>query len=434
MAEYWRHGLADEALALVEPGVVGADRWFKRVQQKNYGMKRFYVFYWFHDPQGDTDLESESLDGALNIVRSKLELGDTIYHPVRYDLRWADYPTEATITGYYPLGEIRILNAFFDGSLWKADTIVYTPGDSSDAGVGGAIPPGPPIRPTTPFAEPRWPDTAEALGRGCPPVEEIWSLTRLRLWSSNAIRVEDQCTLDAIDTALRYVWSSPSELRQRAIRDGHVLTELLERFDNQHEINPYRAAVFGEEARSRTTVRVRKMYWAGRWPGASMIYLEYQPVLADRELTDEERQGVIRWYTARADRGESISPRYLQGNITFDQVRFPWYPALMVRTADGTWRLSYRAFCSHVEFLIVAEQPQFLCPDDPTPHFPDSPPLRQEHQLTQESPLLHRFQRERFPPSLPRRRHTPPEHRIHRSSPLITAHQPTTNDCRTEAP
>ena len=373
VAEYWRHGLDEEALDLLDPESVRADKWARRVGRKYGGRQpNFYSFYWFHDPEGNTDREVEALEGALNIIRSKMEPGNTIYHPIRYDLRWAEYPTEANITGYYPVGEVRILNARFDGRRWKADTTVYTPGYSTDAGAGVAIPEGPPIRPITPFAEPRWPDTAEALGRGCPPVEEIWSVTPIRLSPSNTIRVKDQCTLDAIHTALRYVWSSPSELRQRAIRDGHVLTELLERFDNQHEINPYLAAVFGEEARSRTTVKVRTMYWAGRWPGASMIYLEYQPVLANRELTDEERQGVIRWYTARADRGESISPRYLQGNITFDQVRFPWYRALMVRTADGTWRLSYRAFCYHVDFLIVAEQPQFLCPDDPTPHFPDS--------------------------------------------------------------
>ena len=219
VAEFWRHGLEEEALALIDPESVGADKWGQRGEGSGYREKVFYSFYWFHDPEGDIDAETELLGGALNIVRSKLEPPNTIYHPVRYDLRWPSIRWEASITGYYPVGEIRILNAFFDGSFWKADTIVYTPGDSSDTGAGVAIPAGPPIKPTTPFAEPRWPDTAEALGRDCLPVED--------LWTTKGAPVKDQCTLNAIDTALRYVWSSPSELRQRAIRDGHVLTDLL---------------------------------------------------------------------------------------------------------------------------------------------------------------------------------------------------------------
>ena len=38
----------------------------------------------------------------------------------------------------------------------------------------------------------------------------------------------------------------------------------------------------------------------------------------------------------------------------------------------STWRFSYRTFCRYAEIQITLEQPQFLCPDDPTPHFPDS--------------------------------------------------------------
>ena len=329
VAEHWRHGLDEEALALIDPESVGADRWGQRGEGSGYREKVFYMFLWFHDPEGDTDGETEMLGGALNIVRSKLEPPNTVYHPVRYDLRWAEYPVEASITGYYPVGEIRILNAFFDGSFWRADTIVYTPGDSSDAGAGVAIPAGPPIKSTTPFAEPRWPDTAEALGRDCLPVED--------LWTTKDAPVKDQCTLDAIDTALRYVWASPSELRQRAIRDGHVLTDLLARFDNQHEINSFLGARMGEDGRSRVTVNVQDVRWAGYWPGASMIYLEYQLVWADREITEEERQGGIRYFTLLAEQGYSVGTELLRGEIDFGRTRF-WDAALMVRTADGTWR------------------------------------------------------------------------------------------------
>jgi len=109
VAEYWRHGLDEDALDLLDPESVGADKWTRKVGRR-YG-ERHYSFYWFHDPRGDTDEEIGALEGALNIVRSKIEPGNTIYHPIRYDLRWAEYPTEASITGYYPVGEVRILNA-----------------------------------------------------------------------------------------------------------------------------------------------------------------------------------------------------------------------------------------------------------------------------------------------------------------------------------
>ena len=44
----------------------------------------------------------------------------------------------------------------------------------------------------------------------------------------------------------------------------------------------------------------------------------------------------------------------------------------MVRTADGTWRMSYRSFCRFHQIQMVADQLRLLCADDPTPHFPDS--------------------------------------------------------------
>ncbi len=47
---------------------------------------------------------------------------------------------------------------------------------------------------------------------------------------------------------------------------------------------------------------------------------------------------------------------------------------LVVRTADGTWRQSYRSFCT--QWIISVWGPGtddwVLCPSDPTPWFPDS--------------------------------------------------------------
>ena len=72
----------------------------------------------------------------------------------------------------------------------------------------------PPIRPTTPFAEPQWPYTAKALGRDCPPVEEIWA--------GYGSEVTDPCTVRAIEKAVESAWTRFAATRQQAIRDGHA--------------------------------------------------------------------------------------------------------------------------------------------------------------------------------------------------------------------
>ena len=362
-AEFWRFGLTEDALELVNPRQVNADKWLKKTERKSWGLKAFYVFYRFNNPEGDPKTEADVLDGALNIARATLEQSNTIYHPVRYDVSWEQHPDTVIVNAYFPMGEKRFVTVRWDGTLWKAERTIYTPGDSTDAGVGGAIPPGPPIKHTVPFTEPRWADTAEVLGRDCPPVEAIWS--------GNGNLVTDQCTLDAIDTAMRFAWREPSELRQRAIRDGHVLTDLFHRIDNQHEINPYHDAVFGQEARASITTEIRNIKWAGNWPGASMIHLEYRNVHPDREMTEDEWAGAERYFTGLAARGENIGPKYERGEYTLGFAWW-WESALIVRTADGTWRMSYRSFCRFYQIIWVVDQSPFLCPDDPTPEFPDS--------------------------------------------------------------
>ena len=44
----------------------------------------------------------------------------------------------------------------------------------------------------------------------------------------------------------------------------------------------------------------------------------------------------------------------------------------MVRTADGTWTMAYRSFCWWHEGIMLLDRTRLLCPEDPTPHFPDS--------------------------------------------------------------
>ena len=225
-AEWWRPGLAEEALALIDPASVAADNWALIAEEKNYGTRAFYRFDFLNTPLSDADgltqehrEEIRAFEKALASARLVLEQSPVIYYPYRYDIRWVEYPNAVSVTGAFPRGETRQVLTRQSGSSWTADQGIDIPG-------------GPPIRPTTPFAAPRWADTAGVLGRSCAPVEEIWT---------RGSPVTDSCTLNAIETALDYLWTGSSELRQRAVRDGHVLTDLFGRLDNQDNGLPGRA-------------------------------------------------------------------------------------------------------------------------------------------------------------------------------------------------
>ena len=116
---------------------------------------------------------------------------------------------------------------------------------------------------------------------------------------------------------------------------------------------------------------MRNVRWAGNWAGASMIHLEYQNTHADRALTIAERDDAITYFTGLRDQGVTVEDRFVEGDFTLG-FSWPWQSALMVRTADGTWRMSYRSFCQFHATLNVVDQPRFSCPGDPTTHFPDS--------------------------------------------------------------
>ena len=59
-------------------------------------------------------------------------------------------------------------------------------------------------------------------------------------------------------------------------------------------------------------------------------------------------------------------------DVSLGEVGWRWDQALIVRTQDGTWRMSQRSFCWWYEKVIRIDQEEFLCPEDPNPHFPDS--------------------------------------------------------------
>lgn len=353
-AQWWRPGLAEEALALVDPGSVGSDHWQLVEEPQIYGTRSFYAFHYLNAPRSTGESltqqhrdELEALGETLASARSVLEQGPIIYYPYRYDLRWANYPDEASVSAVYPRGEVRQVTARRSGASYNADPNVD-------------IPNGPPIRPATPFGPARWADTADVLGRSCPPVEGIWA---------RGASVTDACTLDAIESAMDYLWTEHAELRRRAVRDGQVLTDLLNRLDTQS--NAYLAALYGSQGRLGVTTAIRNVRWAGNWPGASMILLEYQNTHTDRELTADERAAAIEYFKGLAEQGIAVESRFLEGDFTLG-FSWPWESAMMVRTADGTWRMSFRSFCGFHRTLYVMDQPRFLCPSDPTPHFPDS--------------------------------------------------------------
>ena len=352
--EWWRPGLGEEAVSLTDPATSGAD---KHHRYDNflavYGTYTHDAFYFFHTDRDTADSDSrvrqeETIFYQILLGGRDLLLDtDWAYFPYRYDLSWEEYPATVRLEAAYPLGEEVTMLVNYDGQKWDIPDEIE-------------VPPAPPIRPTTPFAESRWPDTATDLGRDCPPVEELWEQGKT---------VEDLCTLEAIQTALNWAWSAPSDLRQRAIRDGHVLTEFFHQLDNIE--NPILRVYGTEEGRAGITVEFKDERWVGGWPGSSMIKLEYRAVYPDWTLTPELRDALVAHQRELADQGFDIPQEWLEGNFSTEGGADPWDNALMVRTADGTWRMSYRSFCRKLAITINLLV-DYACPEDPTPHFPDS--------------------------------------------------------------
>ncbi|MDE0601686.1 MAG: hypothetical protein OXI56_07830 [bacterium] len=351
VVEWWRPGLIDEAVARVDPHFVGADDWHLNESERDWGTYRFYRFY--HGLREDSTAERETFWQAIQLVHNvQLQMIGGIYFPYRYDVAWVEYPNRIAVMLTFPLGEELTVAVTRVGGSWAADW-------------GVEFPLGPPIRPTTPFSEPRFPGTAQALGRGCPPVEEVWRKNQ---------PVEDPCTLQAVRTAIEYAWSGALEQRMAAVRDGQVLADLLEAVDNIQD--PFIASGMGPVGRAAKAIEIRGVKWRGGFAQASMILLEWRAVWPVRDLSEEERQAAIRYYEWSAAHGREVSEERLRGDF---QLGGPveWTETLMVRTADGTWRQSYRDFCDRMDHTIpnfpdYVPEKELRCPDDPTPHFPDS--------------------------------------------------------------
>ncbi len=348
---YWHLTMLEDAYQSVDPRMVPADDRDNNSIGGPWGFYNYHVFYHYNDLEEPLTQYQVMREAASHAVRTVfMHVTDWLRFPHRYDISWTDDPNIVTITGIYPFGEQRTL---------LLDT------DPEQRGVPDIelpLPLPPPIRPTTPFAEPRWPVRANILGRDCPPVEEIWD--------GYGTEVTDACTLEAIENAVGVMWNSDAEYRQRAVRDGHAMSEFFQEIDNLE--NPYMKARLGDHSRYNGYTYVQDVDWAGHWPGASMIHLEWTLGYADREFTAEEKAAKTRYYDTLVDRGYDVPDHYLRDDLTLADVFWAWTRALIVRTADGTWRMSYRSVCYWYKAVITIDRDRLVCPDDPNPHFPDS--------------------------------------------------------------
>ena len=103
-----------------------------------------------------------------------------------------------------------------------------------------------------------------------------------------------------------------------------------------------------------------------------MIRLEWNIRYPHRPFTAEENEARFLYYNTLVEQGYDVPDEYLSDELTLGDETWAWADALVVRTADGTWRMSQRSFCSWYERQFMINRDRFLCPDDPTPHFPDS--------------------------------------------------------------
>lgn len=348
---YWHPTLMDDAYQAVDPETVEADHWETFQIGGPWGFYNYAVFFHFDavsDEDRDTQFKVLRQVSQYAVRWAFMYSTDWLWFPYRYDVSWDEQPDTVKVVGSYPLGKERTL------------TIHVDPDQRQTLDIDQPLPLPPPIRPTTPFAPPEY--DLDDMGQGCPPVEETWD--------GYGTEVTDPCTLKAIETAVDWAWRGDPTLRELAIRDGYALADFLQELE--HFEDPYDNALLGYESRVGGAILLQDIKWAGQWPGASMISLEWRVVYSYREFTPEENTGRKRYYAALLQRGYDVHEHYLKDDLTLDEEGWGWAEALMVRTRDGTWRMSQRSFCWWYERIIRIDQEEILCPEDPNPHFPDS--------------------------------------------------------------
>ncbi len=338
---WWRPGLQEEAFRAIDPSSTGADLWYEEKQDRGTTPHRFYRFYYM----GEEDTQTEMWrrwQRTLDVFWSS----PMIYYPVRYDLSWHDHPDTVKVVATWPLGEQRELLVTEDGFLADIE-----------------LPFSPPLPLTIPYAEPRFPETAHLLGRDCPPVEQLWS---------PEAPVEDSCTLSAVRTAFQFAHAAATpEQTQAAVRDGHVLAETIRQVREDHQ-DSFSAYWFDPANPGHYLAEVRNVRWAGLFPGASMISAEFRlyarPGLADSDMQERARAKI----QEQVDAGLDVPEWALSGELPTGPPpphEGFWDTMMVVRTADGTWRMSYPMWCFSMELKVHYA---LSCPDDPNPVWSDS--------------------------------------------------------------
>ena len=210
---FWHPALMEVAYQAIDPETVKSDDWDDNTIGGPWGYYNYHLFYHYDDveePQVQYEVMRQA--AAYAVINVFQYATDWVWFPHRYDISWTDDPDYVSITGTYPLGEQRTLRLHVD------------PEQRAAPDIEPPLPLPPPIRPTTPFAEPEMWDFAADLGRDCPPVEDIWD--------GYGSEVTDQCTLQAIENAVNYMWVGDAVWRQVAIRDGHAMADWLQQIDD----------------------------------------------------------------------------------------------------------------------------------------------------------------------------------------------------------
>ena len=339
---YWHPSLMVDAYRAVDPATVEADHWESLDFRGTWGVHSYHVFYHYSD-FGDPQVQYESMRKPVSWVAwAFVYPTDWVWFPYRFDVSWSDVPNVVAITGTYPLGEQRTLLLAVDQEQ-----------PSGRLNTDMSLPLPPPIRPTTPFTEVAYQNVGEALGRDCPPVEEVWD--------GYGTEITDPCTLKAVETAVDWAWRGEAALREHVIRDGHAMVDFLQDLESFED--PHENALWGYESRVGGGILVRDVKWAGQWPGASMISLEWNINFPRRDFTPEEYEARVRYRDYLVEQGYDVVDYYL--DLSLGEVFLNWAEALIVRTQDGTWRMSQRSFCWWYERIIRADQEEILCPEDP---------------------------------------------------------------------
>ncbi len=340
--QWWRPELQEEAFWAIDPGASGADLWYE--EKYTFGTAPHH-FYRFYHMRGDEQTElwrgwQRTLDVFLR--------PPVIYYPVRYDLSWHDSPDTVKVVATWPLGEQRELLVTDGEPLAEIE-----------------LPPGPPLPPTTPYTDPQFPETATLLGRDCPPVEQLWSLDA---------PVEDPCTRAAVRTAFQFAHgaATPRQI-QAAVRDGHVLGETIAQLKDIANQDSFSAYWFDPANPGHYLAEVRNVRWAGMFAGAARISAEFRlyarPGLAQPEMQVLARAKIGEQVDQGSDVPEGALGEELSTGPPPPDQGF-WDRMMVVRTADGTWRMSYPMWCFSMERKTKYES--VSCPDDPNPVWSDS--------------------------------------------------------------